>query len=289
MPNIMNSDIVRKVLKSILVVAGRRTLDSYALRVLKSVINILQREFDFLKYIEIKDDDLSSNEIITISSNIDTIKPKKIGKAIDVILRQVYIELKDGGGLYFINEFKDCLGDDYVKAVEEIGVDLDDIQSEQHKLFIKKDRKKPIPPWDKKTIPEKDGIDHTHILDYGWTDVSRWKYNNNVVFVYGHKNNLLDKLQLDVLVEDYVNNHSKYKEIESVSKKFEVDEKELEFLQMLHSRDMDIDLAKVLLHISQDKLDSMIKKLLEFEMLKRISFNELKLTDKGIKFLLEIK
>ena len=121
MPKITNSDIIREVLESILVVAGRRTLDSYALRVLKSVIDILQREYDFLKFIDIKDDNISSNEIITISPNIDSIDPYMMGKSIDVILRQVYIELKDGGGLYFIKELKDSLGDDYIKAVYEFG------------------------------------------------------------------------------------------------------------------------------------------------------------------------
>jgi len=69
----------------------------------------------------------------------------------------------------------------------------------------------------------------------------------------------------------------------------EVNEKEYEFLETLYSRDLDIDMAMVMLHISKPELDTMINKFLESEMLKYESDNEVKLTRKGILYLLENK
>jgi len=287
MSEFKNSDVVRHILKAVFVVAGRRTLDSFAAKVVKTVVKTLEREFDFLKHIEIKDVVYSEvEEIVTVSSNLDSIEPYKIGKAIDIILREVYIELKDDAGLFFISELKDYIGEKYVLAIENLGVNLDDIQSEQHQLYSLQDRKKSVPTMEIEVEQKAEKIDDANLLDYTWSDVSNWKYDNNVVFLYGDKGDLLDKLHLDMLVEDYVNRYTKFKEPSPTSKMFEIDEKEHEFLQMLHSRDMDIELAKVLLHISREELDTMIHRLLELEMLQHVSFNEVKLTEKGINYLL---
>ena len=285
MSEFKNSDVVRHILKATLVVAGRRTLDSFAVKVVKTVVKTLEREFDFLKYVEIKDVVYSEvEEIFTVSSDLDSIKPSKIGKAINIVLREVYKELKDDAGLYFISELKEYIGEKYVLAIENLGVDLDDIQYEQHQLYSLQDRKNSVPTIETKQKAER--IDDANLLDYTWSDISNWEYDNNVVSLYGDEGDLLDNLHLDMLIEDYVNRYTKDKESIPTSKMFEIDEKEHEFLQMLHSRDMDIELAKVLLHISGEKLDTIIQKLLELEMLQHISFNEVKLTEKGINFLL---
>lgn len=287
MSEFKNSDVVRQVLKATLVVAGRRTLDSFAVKVVKTVVKTLDREFDFLKYVEIKDAVYSEmDEIVTVTSDLDSIEPSKIGKAIDIVLREVYIELIDEAGLYFISELKEYIGEKYVLAIKNLGVDLDDIQSEQHQLYSLQDRKKSGPTIETEMGQKAERIDDAKLLDYTWNDVSNWEYDNNVVSLYGDEGDLLDKLHLDMLIEDYVNRYTKDKEAIPTSKMFEIDEKEHEFLQMLRSRDMDIELAKVLLHISREKLDNMVQKLLELEMLQHISFNEVKLTEKGINYLL---
>ena len=283
MSEFKNSDVVRHLIKATFVVAGRRTLDSFAVKVVKTVVKMLEREFEFLKHVEIKDVVYTeAEEIVTVSSDLDSIEPSKIGKAIDIVLREEYIELKDDAGLYFISELKEYIGEEYVLAIENLGVDLDDIQSEQHQLYSLQDRKKSVPTTETETEQKAERIDDANLLDYTWNDVSNWEYDNNVVSLYGDEGDLLDKMVLDMLIEDYVNRYTKDKESIPTSKMFEIDEKEHEFLQMLHSRDMDIELAKVLLHISGEKLDIMIQKLLELEMLQHVSFNEVKLTEKGI-------
>ena len=100
----------------------------------------------------------------------------------------------------------------------------------------------------------------------------------------------LDTIHLDSLVKDYVSRYTKYKEPEPIkSKMIEINEKEYEFLETLYSRDLDIDMAMVMLHISKPELDTMVNKFLDSEMLQYESDNEVKLTRKGILYLLENK
>jgi len=67
----------------------------------------------------------------------------------------------------------------------------------------------------------------------------------------------------------------------------EIDEKEYEFLETLYSRDLDIEMTMAMLQISKPEVDSMVDKFLESEMLQYVSDNEVKLTRKGLLYLLE--
>jgi len=288
MANIENSEIIKTIVKGVLIVSGRRTLKGYAIKVVKTVLNILKRDYDFLKYVEIKDKKYADEEeTVTVSSMIDAVDPTEISKSIDNFLCETYAELKDEGGLYFISELKEYLDDEFILVLEGLGLDLDKIQSEQHKLFNLQEREK-----NKKlrqTEPNEDKKKRKRELDYDWESVSTWEYNDNFVSLYDNQGKLLDKIELNVLIEDYVNTHTKFKDAKIADKMLNIGEKEMEFLQMLHSRDADIELAKVLLDISEEELDSIIQKLLEYEMLTHISLNEVKITEKGINFLLDKK
>jgi Mn-dependent DtxR family transcriptional regulator len=65
----------------------------------------------------------------------------------------------------------------------------------------------------------------------------------------------------------------------------DIDDKEFKLLQMLSSRDMDAESAMVLLHVSKNEFDSIIKKLLENELLQYTSFNVIELTELGVSYL----
>jgi predicted DNA-binding protein with PD1-like motif len=54
---------------------------------------------------------------------------------------------------------------------------------------------------------------------------------------------------------------------------------------MLYSRDMDADTAMVLLHLSKEDFVTIIKKLLENEMLHYTSFNIIELTEIGLAYI----
>ena len=290
MSELKNSDIIRGVIEAVVAVVGRRTLGSYTIKIVKTVTTKLQKEYDFLKNITIYDAFYSeNNDIVTVSSEINSIEPKTIGNAIDAFLREVYLQLDDEAGLYFINEFKECIGEEFVMQIRSLGVNLERIQLEQHELYSPKERKNAPPATNIEEKPtEKKQKEDEGPLDYTWRDVSTWKYDNNVCTLYKSDGSPLDTLHLDSLVEDYVNRYTKYKEPEQIiSKMIEIDEKEYEFLETLYSRDLDIEMAMAMLQISKPEVDSMVDKFLESEMLQYVSDNEVKLTRKGLLYLLE--
>jgi hypothetical protein len=289
MANFSKSEIIKNIILGTLIVSGRRTLKSYAIKVVKTVLGIIEQEFDFLKYVEIKDINyIEGEETVNVSSMINSIDSTEFGKAIEVFLKNIYTELKDQGGLYFISELKEYLGENYISELGNLGINLDKVQSEQHEFFNKLEKEKTEKS--KNLLLDKQNKKKKKIeLKYNWGDISNWEYKNNVVSLYKSNGELLDKIQLDVLIEDYVSSHSIVHEPDLAENMLNITEKELEFLKMINSRDIDIEFAKNLLHISKEELENIIQKLLEFEMLSHISSNELKITEKGINYLIENK
>ena len=110
--------------------------------------------------------------------------------------------------------------------------------------------------------------------------------------LYDSHGKLLDTIQLDLLIEEYVRRVTETTDKEekpSVRTILRITDKDDEFLGMLQQRDMDVEYAVTLLHVSRQKLETMIQKLLQLEMLQYISDNEVKLTEKGLQHLLEKK
>ena len=56
---------------------------------------------------------------------------------------------------------------------------------------------------------------------------------------------------------------------------------------MLRNRDMDAESAMNLLHVSKQEFESMVRKLLENELLQYTSYNVIELTEIGISYLSE--
>ncbi len=290
MQKIKNSQLITKVIDALFLVIGRRTLDSFAVKILKTTLEKLETKFDFLGYLTIHDDFFSEDGIkATINESFDSIEPSLVGHAIDALIRIVYLELTetigDDVGFYFITEVKEHLGDLIVDELHHYGINLEQIQEEQHtRLQIK--GIKPSPS----SFLNKTGQNE---LQYTWDTVSRWKYDDNVCFLYDDDGRLLDTLQLDFIIEEYVERitESRKQHLISIPKItiLKVTEKESQLLEMMNQRDIDNDDAVTLLHLSQQKFDTMIQKLLKLEMLQYISENEVKLTEKGLQYLSENK
>lgn len=278
-----NSLLITTVFKALFRVVGRRTLDSFAVQILKTTVEKLEKKFDFLNLIVIHDEVFSEDGIkATIDPTFDTIEPSQLGVAIDALLRVIYLELTETIGhdasLYFIKEIKEHLGDTAVDELNGLGVNFEQIQAEHHKRYQMKGPQ--IPP---ASYPKKEEQKEQM---YTWENVSIWKYDNNVCLLYDEEGRLLDTLQLDLIIEDYVERVTESREHHLVSAPkttmLKITEKENKLLEMIQRRDIDIDSAVSLLHVSRQKFDSMIQKLLKLEMLQYISDNELQLTEKGL-------
>jgi len=290
MVKVKNSILITQVIEALYTVIGRRTLDSFAIQILKNTTKKLEKKFTFLSQLEIHDEFFLEEGVkVSISTGFETIEPARLGEAIDALIRVIYLELiesiGDDVGLFFISELKDHLGDEYIDELRNCGVHLEVIQSEQHLRYQMKGLH-PLAP----SFPQPEAEEEP---EYNWDTVSTWKYENNVCKLYDTGGKLLDTLQLDLIIEDYIERVTETKKHQLIptpkTTMLKVTEKEQELLEMMRRRDTDVESAVTLLHTSRQKLEVMIQKLLQLEMVQHISENEVKITEKGLQFLLEKK
>lgn len=272
-----------RVFEALFIVVGRRTLDSFAVQIIKTTTEKLEKKFDFLGLISVHDNIFAEDKIkATIDPEFNTIEPSLLGPAIDALIRVIYIELietiGDDACLYFVTEFKENLGNDFVDELRGIGINFEQIQAEHNSRYQKKVHQLHTSPAPKKEEQEKPS--------YSWQSVSTWKYDNNICLLYDETGRLLDTLQLDLIIEEYVERITESRNQQETpllkTTMLKVTEKENELLEMMKRRDIDIESALALLHVSRQKFDSMVQKLLQLEMLQYVSDKEVKLTEKGM-------
>lgn len=276
-----NSYVLGQILRSLYHVAGRRTTQSFAAKVIGSIIKTLEQRYDFLSYVRINDQgDLVEDEAVVILPEIESVKRDLVGRAIEAIIRVVYMDIIGKSGLFFIAEIKRRAGEELISELHNnFGVDLASLQIEQHYLYRSRERKK----------VKSDKGTEVSLLGYTWKNVASWEYNpvHKTCILYNKDGEVLDNLHLDSIIESYVKNLSE--NLEEVPEEFEeeidIDDKELQLLQMLRSRDMDADTAMVLLHIDKNEFDNMVKKLLQNELLQYTSYNVIELTEIGIDYI----
>jgi len=285
MGNITNSYVLGHVIRALYHVAGRRTTQSFAAKVIGSIVKTLTQKYSFLKYVTINDKGLIiEDEVIAISPDINSVSKDEIGQAIEAIVRIVYMDIIGKAGLFFISEIKRRAGDDLISYLKDYGVDLASLQIEQHYLYRSRERKKQKAG---KSLSKPYG--DVSLLGYTWKNVASWKYDpgNKVCVLYNKDGEILDNLHLENIIENYVKNLSETPEEipEELEVKIKINKKEKELLEMLHSRDLDAESAINLLHVTKNEFESMVKKLLEFELLQYSSFNVIELTEVGISYI----
>lgn len=279
-----NSYVLGEILRALYHVAGRRTTQGFAAKVIGSIIKTLEPRYDFLKYVEISEmGEISEDDAIVISSEIDGIHQELVGKAIEAIIRVVYMDIIGKAGLFFIAEIKRRAGEDLIANLHDFGVDLAALQVEQHYLYRSRERKK------RKAKRGRSPTGEVSLLGYTWKNVASWKYdpNQSACILYDKEGEVLDNLHLDSIIENYVKSLSEDLEElpEELETEFSITDKELQLLEMLHSRDMDAETAMTLLHINKDEFDTIVKRLLENELLQYTSFNVIELTEIGLSYI----
>ena len=285
MGKLSNTDVLGSILRSLYTVTGRRTTQSFAATVIGSIIKTLEQRYDFLKYVIIDErGQLITNDVIVIAPEIESIESERVGKAIEAIIRIIYMDLIGKAGLFFITELKRNAGERIISELKNFNVDLADIQVEQHYLYRSRERKKA-----KAKGAKGDPSKEVSLLGYTWKNVASWEYDSNKrsCVLYNKDGEVLDNLHLDSIIENYVKDLSKSLEEvpDELEKKIDIDDKEFQLLKMLISRDMDAETAMALLHVTKNEFETIIKKLLENELLQYISFNVIELTELGVNYL----
>lgn len=288
MVEIKNSILLETVLKALYNVTSRRTSSKFADETIGSTIKTLEGKFEFMKYVTILKPEISEEGfVISISSDIETIGPELIGKAIEALVRVVYNDISSEAGLYFITELKEYAGDEITRMILKREVDLDQIQFEQHYAFRRRERKRSIAESVKRGAISKKRPEN--MLGYGWGDVSHWKHEPESKYctLYDKEGKVLDRLNLDRIIQNYIEKLSGYINVDEheIQKQVQVYEKEYALLQLLLEQDMDAETAIQKLKINKEQLNNMIRKLSQMEMLQYIDFNTVELTDVGIGYL----
>ena len=121
-----NSEILKHTLFSLIHAAALKTSDDYAWASVKKLVRELKDNHAFLNYICIGNISYLNYTIedIKISTDINDIDPKEIGKAIQNIVDLVKKYLGEKAGYFFIQEFREILGDTYHSIIKKMGVDL---------------------------------------------------------------------------------------------------------------------------------------------------------------------
>jgi hypothetical protein len=131
LPQFENSDVVKYILKKLIDISSRKTTTGHAVSTMYDLIKNLERKYDFLKNVEIKDTRfIEISEPVTVMSGINGIKLVEVGKALSDIIKTINQRLGDEAGHFFIKEFKNSLADEYTASIEEMGLDLGLLQLE---------------------------------------------------------------------------------------------------------------------------------------------------------------
>lgn len=289
MAKIRNSDLLSRVLVTLISITARRSSDTIACAFMEAIVKSLEERYSLLKNVIIQNIiyyEGSLESAVRIKSDINAVDSKIIGEIIESIIRILCMDLEEETGLFFIKEFKDKLGELYQIELKKIGVDLDLIRLEQKHLHEQLERRKALVEHGS----ESDIKDlQTNILQYTWDAVASFKYRNNICFLYDKNGKLLDKLYINKIIEFYIRTLTDFGKLVEKPDEIIPTEKEYTFLQMLYTRDIDDESAKFLLNLSDVDFHHMIERLLRGEFLQYISDVEIKLTDKGVQFLDEKK
>ena len=158
--NVTNTDIIKKILFSLVSVARSKTSKDYAWGIIKNLVLELSVDYDFLHYILIdKLDNLKdSMDDISVMLDFDTVESTMVGEVIQKIIDLFKKRMGNKAGYFFLSEFKEVLGDHYYSVIKKMGVDL--------RLI---DLQKEIYGWDKETYKIKD------------------KYNSNIAYLEKRK------------------------------------------------------------------------------------------------------
>lgn len=139
--DITNSEIIKHTLISLIIVSSSKTSGDYAWVVIKKLLSELNNSYNFINFIKInKLSNLKYNiEDIYVSSDFDKVSPKQVGMAIQDLVDLFKKYLGTKAGYFFIEEFKNILGEKYYYILKRMGVDLRliELQKELYGLEMK--------------------------------------------------------------------------------------------------------------------------------------------------------
>ena len=131
-PQKTNSEVVKQVLNTLINTIRRKTDEKHAILTVSSLIKKLEAEYDFLRYIEIKDTRLlATADIVNVIPDIDAVSPKEVGKVLHIIVSIMSYSLGDKEGYFLIKELQLRIGSEYTSSIKAMDIDIELLLLEQ--------------------------------------------------------------------------------------------------------------------------------------------------------------
>ena len=141
MPSLDKSQIIKNVLKTLISISSRKTDLPYAIMTIEDLMKRLETQYRFLRHVHINNEFYKedSGDVISVMSDINTVSPTQLGKAIHSIISSMNRSLGENAGHFFIKEIRNRLSDESLSIMEDMGIDLGLMQLESEILRLEKD------------------------------------------------------------------------------------------------------------------------------------------------------
>jgi tRNA threonylcarbamoyladenosine modification (KEOPS) complex Pcc1 subunit len=126
-----NRKLLQNSLNSLFENTAEKTSPAIAELIVDAILKQLQQKFSFLSNIRF---DMNASRM-EIDSSVNSIDEKTLGKAIEAIIRLIYMNLGKQAGVDFINELERDTESDVLIRLKELGIDLDLMQIEHHQFY----------------------------------------------------------------------------------------------------------------------------------------------------------
>jgi uncharacterized protein (UPF0297 family) len=117
--------VVKHVVKALIDILSETSTESYAILVVDNVLRRLDKEIEFLKYVNI--DSLHYSEginAVNVPDEIDSVSSSELGRSLQRIIEDISVTMGEKAGRNFLDKFKERLGKAYILRIEEMGVNL---------------------------------------------------------------------------------------------------------------------------------------------------------------------
>jgi hypothetical protein len=141
MPLPEKSDIMKSVLKTLISISRRKTDLPYTIITIEDLMKRLEPQYGFLKHVQINDDFYTegSGDVISVMSDINTVSPTELGKALHSIIDSMNRSLGANAGHFFIKEIRNNLSDEDLSIMRDMGVDLSLMQLESEIIRLERE------------------------------------------------------------------------------------------------------------------------------------------------------
>lgn len=191
MSNLTNSEIIKRIMQTLVSKIGRRTSDSFAVVVLNRVINDLAPIYGFLRYIKINDRLYSEGiDAVSISPEVDSVESEDFFKGVNDLFKSTIRYLENNADFFFIKEIKEAIMDIDESILKEKGIDFDVMQM---KYIVDK---KQILNIDKSEVVEHVIVSLTGVLNRIYTETQVFKTINNSIMKLEKKYDFLKYIEI---------------------------------------------------------------------------------------------